>query len=108
MKTSNHWLKMRSQRQTTAEKADPPSVAATGGQEESDNLYGDETAFNRMGDDRDDGRTTDFPNGTSGELSSSDTATVRTLTLDEDSSYLVEESTGVDPYNTGRFDAAKS
>ena len=46
--------------------------------------------------------------GTSEELSSSDTVTVRTLTLDEDSSYIVEESTGVDPYNTGRFNAEKS
>jgi hypothetical protein len=42
------------------------------------------------------------------ELSSSDTMTVRTLTLDEEATYIVEESTGVDPYNTGRFNAAKS
>ena len=99
MKTSNNWLKPGLQRQTTAEKADELTVVANRGQEESDDL---------SGDDRDDGRTAELPSGTSEELSSSDTATVRTFTLDEESTYIVEESTGVDPYNTGRFNAAKS
>ncbi len=108
MKTSDNWLKLGLQRQTTAEKADEPSFAAARSREESGHLYGDETAFNWMGDDRDDGRTAESPSGTSVELSSSDTVTVRTLTLDEESTYIVEESTGVDPYNTGRFNAAKS
>lgn len=99
MKTSNNWLKPGLQRQTTAEKADELTVVANRGQEESDDL---------SGDDRDDGRTAELPSGTSEELSSSDTATVRTFTLDEESTDIVEESTGVDPYNTGRFNAAKS
>ena len=41
------------------------------------------------------------------EMSSSDTWTVRTLALDEDAMRGLEEDTGVDPYNTGRFDSGK-
>ncbi len=108
MKTSNNWLKPGLRQQTAAEKADELTVVANRGQEKSDDLSGDETAFKWIGDDRDDGRTAELPSGTSEELSSSDTATVRTFTLDEESTYIVEESTGVDPYNTGRFNAAKS
>ncbi len=73
MKTSNNWLRLGLQRQSTVD--------------EEDQQAGDETAH---------------------ELSSSDTSTVRILSIDEDSTYTVEESTGVDPYNTGRFDATKS
>jgi hypothetical protein len=108
MKTSNDCFKQGLQRRTAVDKADPRTAEATRGQEESDDLYNDESAFNWMGDDQDGDRATDFPSGTPEELSSSNTVTVRTLTLDEESTYIVEESTGVDPYNTGRFDAAKS
>jgi hypothetical protein len=94
MKISNKWSKLGLRRQYTADKSDLP--------------YGDETSLAPLGGNPDDAHVTDSPNGTAEELSSSDTMTVRTLTLDDDSTYTVEESAGVDPYNTGRFDAASS
>lgn len=45
--------------------------------------------------------------GTAIELASGDTLTVRTLILDEESAKTVNDNEGVDPYNSGRFDASK-
>jgi hypothetical protein len=109
MKISTNWLMSGIQRQFAGDEADQPAVGAPGNQEqESDDPYGDEKSFNWLGKDLDDGRVTASPSGTAEELSSSDTLPVRTLTIDEDSTYIVEESVGVDPYNTGRFNAAES
>lgn len=36
-----------------------------------------------------------------------DTVPTRTLSLAEDSTFTLDEDEGIDPYNTGRFDAAK-
>ena len=41
------------------------------------------------------------------EFAPSDTVTVRTLALDEESANAVTDNEGVDPYNSGRFDASK-
>jgi hypothetical protein len=68
--------------------------------------YRDETSFNWRGQDPDKGNVTDSRSGTPDELASGDTMTVRTLTLDEESAYTVDESVGIDPYNTGSFDAS--
>jgi hypothetical protein len=109
MTISTNWLKSGLRRQYAADEADQLAVGAPGSQEqESDDPYDDETSFNLYGEDPDDGRVTASPSGTAEELSSSDTLPVRTLTIDEDSTYTVEESVGVDPYNTGRFNAAES
>jgi hypothetical protein len=109
MTISTNWLKSGLGRQYAADEADHLAVGAPGSQEqESDDPYDDETSFNLYGEDPDDGRVTASPSGTAEELSSSDTLPVRTLTIDEDSTYIVEESVGVDPYNTGRFNAAES
>ena len=66
-------------------------------QQKTDGPYRDETSFNWRGKDPDNESVTD---------SSSDTMTIRTLTLDEESAYTVEESVGIDPYNTGSFNAS--
>jgi hypothetical protein len=109
MKISTNWLKSGLQRQCAADEADLLAVGAPGNQEqESGDPYGDELSFNWFGEEPDDGRVTASPSGTAEELSSGDTLPVRTLTIDEDSTYTVEESVGVDPYNTGRFNAAES
>jgi hypothetical protein len=74
--------------------------------QETDSPYHDETSFNWRGRDPDNGNVTDSSSGTSDELASSDTMTIRTLTLDEESAYTVDESVGIDPYNTGSFNAS--
>jgi hypothetical protein len=109
MKISTNWLMSGIQRQFAGDEADQPAVGAPGNQEqESGDPYGDELSFNWFGEEPDDGRVTASPSGPAEELSSSDTLPVRTLTIDENSTYTVEESVGVDPYNTGRFNAAES
>ena len=75
-------------------------------QQATDGPYGDETSFNWRGKNSDNGSVTDSRNGTPDKLASSDTMTIRTLTLDEESAYTVDESVGIDPYNTGSFDAS--
>jgi len=45
--------------------------------------------------------------GTAIELASSDTSTVRTLILDEESANTGNDNEGIDPYNSGSFDASK-
>jgi len=66
-------------------------------QQATERPYRDETSFKWRGKDPDNGNVTD---------SRSDTMTIRTLTLDEESAYTVDESVGIDPYNTGSFDAS--
>ena len=75
-------------------------------QRETDGPYRDETSFKWRGKDPDNGNVTDSRSETPDELASSDTMTIRTLTLDEESAYTVDESVGIDPYNTGSFDAS--
>ncbi len=75
-------------------------------QQATDGPYLDETTFNWRGKEPDNGSVTDSRSGTPDELASGDTMTIRTLTLDEESAYTVDESVGIDPYNTGSFDAS--
>jgi hypothetical protein len=75
-------------------------------QQATEGPYRDETSFEWRGKDPDKENVTDSRRGTPDELASSDTMTIRTLTLDEESAYIVDESVGIDPYNTGSFDAS--
>ena len=75
-------------------------------QQETDGPYRDETSFKWRGKNPDNRSISDSSSGTPDELASSDTMTIRTLTLDEESAYTVDESVGIDPYNTGSFDAS--
>jgi len=81
---------------------------ASGAEHSTDEGYDDESSFSWHGNDQDYSGIPDSLRGTDDEKSGTDTVTVRTLAIDEDSTYIVEEGdVGVDPYNTGRFDASK-
>jgi hypothetical protein len=102
------WWKLGSQQECAADEVEHPTVGVTGNQEqETDDGYCEETSFNWLEEDQDYSSVTDSLSGTTDELASSDTLPIRTLALDEDSAYTVEEDAGVDPYNTGRSNAAK-
>ena len=102
LKIFNKWLKLRSQREGTAE-------VTVDQEQETDKGYDDSSSFNWRAADQDYKSISDSLSGTTDELSSSDTLPIKTLAIDEDSAYTVEEAAaGVDPYNTGRFDATKS
>ena len=104
-----NWLKPRSKREGTAEEVEHSTVEVTVDQkQDTDEGYDDELSFNWLGEDQDDKSITDSLSGTTDELSSSDTLPIKTLAIDEDSAYTVEEEgAGVDPYNTGRLDVTK-
>jgi hypothetical protein len=90
LKFFNRWLKLGSRREGTAEEVEHST---------------DEVSVNQ---EQDYSGIPDSLRGTDDEKSDTDTVTVRTLTLDDDSTYIVEEEdAGVDPYNTGRFDESK-
>ncbi len=90
MKFFNRWLKLGSRREGTAEEVEHSP---------------DEVSVNQEQDYR---GIPDSLRGTDDEKSGTDTVTVRTLAIDDDSTYIVEEEdAGVDPYNTGRFDESK-
>ncbi len=110
MKIFNRWLKLGSKREGTAKEVEHSTDEVSVNQEQdTDEGYDDESSFNWRGEDQDYNSITDSLSGTTDELSSSDTLPVKTLAIDEDSAYTVEEAAaGVDPYNTGRFDAMKS
>ena len=77
-------------------------------EQDPDEGYDDESSFNWRDKDQDSGGIPDSLRGTDDEKSDTDTVTVRTLAIDDDSTYIVEEEdVGVDPYNTGRFDESK-
>ena len=109
MKIFNRWLKLGSKREGTAKEVEHSTDEVSVNQEQdTDEGYDDESSFNWRGKDQDDSGIPDSLRGTDDEKSSTDTVTVRTLVLDEDSTYTVEEEDlGVDPYNTGRFDESE-
>lgn len=101
LKIFNKWLKLRSQREGTAE-------VTVDQEQDTDEGYADESSFNWRAEGTDYKSVSDSLSGTTEELWSSDTLPIKTLAIDEDSAYTVEEeAAGVDPYNTGRFDATK-
>ena len=109
MKIFNRWLKLGSKREGAAEEVERSTdEVSVNAMQDTDERYDDESTFNWRGNDQDYSGIPDSLRGTDDEKSSTDTVTVRTLALDEDSTYTVEEeNVGVDPYNTGRFDKSK-
>jgi len=109
LKFFNRWLKLGSRREGTAEEVEHSTDEVSVNQEQDpDEGYDDESSFNWRDKDQDSGGIPDSLRGTDDEKSDTDTVTVRTLAIDDDSTYIVEEEdVGVDPYNTGRFDESK-
>ena len=86
MKFFNRWLKLGSRREGTAEEVEHSTDEVSVNQEQDpDEGYDDESSFNWRDKDQDSGGIPDSLRGTDDEKSDTDTVTVRTLAIDDDS-----------------------
>ncbi len=103
MKRIIKWLRRDTPPQSIASEADQRDVGIKPEQKTEDE-YSDVSSYNWEAIDRnessDSGKDTPKPE----QIDSMVTAPLTTLKLEDDPMSVTEEDTGVDPYNTGRFD----
>ncbi len=109
MKFLRKWLKRDPKQQSAANDAEcPPVCVGVPPEGETEGEYRDDSSFRWFGFDQADSSIFDSDPLTTEELEDKDAVSHKTLDLEGDSLCDAEENTGVDPYNTGRFDTKKT
>jgi len=103
MKRLIKWLRRDTQQQSAAKEAEQPPVGVRVRSETEDN-YSDDSSFSWAWTDQADSSIFDTGNLIIEKSENKDAVPQKTLTLEGDLLCDAEESMGIDPYNTGRFD----
>ncbi len=103
MKRVIEWLRRDTQQRSAANEAEQAPVGVRV-RSETEGKYSDDSSFNWFGIDQADSSIFDTGNLIIEKSEDKNAVSHKALELEGDSLCSAEEDTGVDPYNTGRFD----